>query len=206
MVESSVGDCSKEMALVMLEGAQEVLGAERLNSMLDEILPNRSGSGDAAALDWLSFSEVCSLPQILEGVYGIQGGRGLTLRIGRSSFKYGLKQLTGFAGLREVNFRLLPAPMRLERGLKLLADQFAAEFGDSMMVTDEGRFWQLRSETCPFCQDHLAADSCCYWMVGLLQEFTAWASGGRFYPVNEVECRAAGAFTCTYQIEKKPLD
>jgi predicted hydrocarbon binding protein len=46
----------------------------------------------------------------------------------------------------------------------------------------------------------------CYLIAGLLQEFTTWADGGRFYRIMETECRGNGSQACLYRIEKKPLD
>lgn len=137
--------------------------------------------------------------QALEEIYGQPASRGLALRIGRASFQYGLKKYGDQAGFRAMEFRLLPAPRRLENGLRSLAQIIARECGSSISVSDEGAYWQWRVDRQTTAQD-------CFLIAGLLQEFTNWAGGGRFYRVEETECQACGSLACTYRIEKKPLD
>lgn len=207
MVEPTVTDCSKEIVQVLLDAAQDILGAEQLMKVLNDLsVSPLSADTETAYVQSLSFLDLCGLPQILEGIYGIPGGRGLSLRIGRSVFRYGLHNLGELAGLRDMEFRLLPAPRRIYTGLQALAKLISREAGSPIAVTDEGTCWTWRAENCPLCRGHLSADPCCYLMVGLLQEFLSWAGGGRYYQVTETSCCAIGASACVYSIEKKPLD
>jgi hypothetical protein len=208
MVEPIVCDCSDVAARILLEGAQEILGIDKLRSLLEEY--SSESVQTIAALKTgsvlLSIGEVAMLAQILEGNYGVQGGRGLSLRIGRSAFKYGLKHFSEESALNSVSFRLFPAPRRLEIGLQTMARILSHECSDVITVADAGDYWLWRSENCLSCRNHQSADSSCYLTVGLLQEYMAWAGGGRFYRVTEIECRAAGDQACVYQITKTPLD
>lgn len=207
MVDPTVTDCSKEIVQVLLDAAQDILGADQLRKVLNDLSLNPlSVDTETAYVQSLSLVDLCALPQILEGIYGVPGGRGLSLRIGRSVFRYGLHNLDDLAGLREMAFRLLPAPHRIYTGLQVLANLISREASSQISVTDEGTHWIWRAENCPLCRGHLSADPCCYLMVGLLQEFLSWAGGGRYYQVTELTCCAVGASACVYRIEKRPLD
>ena len=46
----------------------------------------------------------------------------------------------------------------------------------------------------------------CYGAVGILQEGLRWASGGKDFKVEEVECQAMGADNCVFHIYKEPLN
>jgi predicted hydrocarbon binding protein len=134
------------------------------------------------------------------------GGRGLALRIGRSSFKYLLQRHGNELGLNSADFHLQRAPQRMKSGLHLLASQVASDSSDRITISDDDTHWMWRSERCPVCWGRQEKAACCYLTVGLIQAFLSWAGGGRFYKVVENECRATGAAACSFWIEKKPLD
>jgi predicted hydrocarbon binding protein len=203
MVNTSVTACSQQVVNILVEGAQELLGIEDLQRVID-LGGNRSARGRAAQV--VTPFNFADLPHGLEKQYGLASGRGLALRIGRAAFKYVLLRHGDALGLTTVDFRLQRAPRRMLEGLRILSDQIMNECGDSIAIVDGEDHWVWRSERCPICRGRSTEDPCCYLMVGLLQEFLGWAGGGRFYPVREVECRAAGDLACTYNIYKKPLD
>lgn len=197
MIKTTVSNCSDTITQILLEGAEDVLGADKLRNFLDGSWP-----GDGP----FSWAQTRPLLQQLQTTYGIPGARGLAQRIGRAAFKYGVKQFGEQAGFLSPEFRLLPAPRRIASGLTTLAQVMGDECDDSISIADGGLYWLWRSERCPVCQGASAPDPCCYLVVGLLQEFTTWAGGGRFYPVTEVACRANGQTVCEFRIDKKPLD
>lgn len=196
MVEPVARDYSLVASQVFLEGAQELLGHERLEQLRGCPV---NGNG-------IAFRDVRALMDSLEEAYGSQGGRGLALRIGKAVFRHGLKELGGQAGFQDVQYRILPSPRRVEQGLQTLAQVVSDTFENPVVVTDVGSHWLWRMEGCPVCQGCNTGDPGCYLVVGLIQEFATWAAGGRFYRVMETECRAAGDPACVFRIEKKPLD
>ena len=196
MVEPVSRDYSQVAAQVFLEGAQELLGNERLEGF----------HGRPVNEDGFAFQDVRALLRYLEEAYGAPGGRGLALRIGRAVFRHGLKELGGQAGFRDMEYRILPSPRRVEQGLQTLAQLVGDTFQSPVAVTDEESHWQWRMDACPVCQGCRTEDPGCYLVVGLIQEFATWAAGGRFYRVKETGCRAAGDPACVFCIEKKPLD
>jgi hypothetical protein len=196
MVDSTFNAYPVVFGQMLLEGAQELLGPEDLSGWMKKW----SCSGDLSARD------LGRLLAALEETYGTMGAQGLAIRIGRASFRCVLQRFGDRVGFRTPEFRLLPSPIRLERGLRRLAALAADELGGEITVTDTGLHWLWRSAGSPIYGERVSGGLACYWTVGVLQEFTSWAGGGRFYQVAETECRGGGAPVCVFQIDKKPLD
>lgn len=205
MVNTIVNTPLKVTTQILLDGAQEILGMETLQKVVERVAPGGS-SPCGGAFHKLPLREAGPFLRALEEMYGQPSGRGLALRIGRAAFRYGLKCFGDRAGFLSVEYRLLPAPRRLESGLRSLACLFGEEYCSKISVSDEGTCWLWRME-----RDPKTAGPDCFLIAGLLQEFTTWAGGGRFYRVVEIECaegrsEAAGSPACVFRIEKKPLD
>ena len=196
MIEPIVRNVSDIATQIFLEGARELLGVEQWSRFA--VGYHASGMPEKTQAGILSRS--------LEEIYGPAAGQGLALRIGRAMFRHGLKQLGDQAGFRAIDFRMLPAPRRVENGLYSLARLMAEYTHSKVVVADEGHYWSWRVEHCPVCQGFHANEPCCYLMVGLIQEFASWADGGHFYRVAEVACQAACADACVFHIDKRPLD
>jgi predicted hydrocarbon binding protein len=109
-------------------------------------------------------------------------------------------------GIIDLNFRLLPVPVRLKTGLEALAELMGIIGDEQVTVDEDERSWLWRSEGCPLCWGRVSREPVCQFTVGLLQEFYTWASGGRVYSLSEVACQAAGAPACLIKIDKKALD
>lgn len=197
MIKTTISNCSDSVTQIFLEGAEDVLGAEKLRELLAGQLQ------DDLPISW---TNAAPLLWRLEATYGAPGARGLAQRIGRAAFKYGVNRYGEQAGFHAPEFRLLPAPRRIATGLASMAQVLGEECNDTISVIDEGSYWLWRSERCPVCQGHTAPEPCCYLVVGMLQEFSAWAGGGRFYSVTETSCRSNGDPVCAFRIDKKPLD
>lgn len=195
-MESTVRNVSDIATQIFVEGARELLGVEQWSRFASGShaagAPNRTVAG--------------ILTHSLEKHYGHSVGQGLALRIGRAVFRHGLKQLGDQAGFRTTEYRMLPAPRRVETGLHNLARVIAEYTGSEITISDEGNCWKWQVDNCQVCQGYSASEPCCYVLVGLIQEFTGWADAGRYYQVKEIACRAAGAGACVFQINKQPLD
>lgn len=199
---------AKKTSLVLLEGAQELLGADLYRRFLPPSDCIESMPGLAARPVMVSFGlrEMARFTRQLEAAYGVSGGRGLAQRIGRAAFKYSLQVLGDDAGLRSQEYRLLPPLRRLETGLQGLARVIAAETGDRITLTSEADHWQWRQASSETNGRVHAAGPACYLLVGFLQEFLCWAGGGRYYRVVESECRESTGPECVFRIDKKALD
>jgi predicted hydrocarbon binding protein len=154
----------------------------------------------------VTFRELGTMMRSLDEMYGPQGGRGLALRAGRASFKYGLKEFGPVVGMADLSFSLMPLPMKLRVGANVFCETFN-KFSDQVVrltETDDRLIWEnLR---CPVCWGRHSDSPCCFLAVGVLQEALYWASGGKYFEVNETTCVACGDEVCTIVIEKTPLE
>ena len=154
----------------------------------------------------MEYSEIVAIGVGLEQMYGPRGGHGVALRAGRAGFKYILRQYGPAMGITDLQFRLLPVPVRVKTGLDALAALMARLGHEQVSVSETERSWLWRSQNCPYCWQRSLPEPGCHFTAGLLQEFFAWVSSGRVYAVSEVECQGCGAQACLFQIDKKPLD
>lgn len=200
--------CSHLLVQVAQEGMKEIIGQAGVNAVFNLELrkSEETGSEPVNLEDGVSFGELASLQAALEELYGPRGGRGVALRAGRASFPYFLREFGLLSGLMDMDFRLLPARLRLRAGLERMARTIAGFCHEAIEVSEDERCWYWRIERCPECWERQTSEPCCHYIVGLLQEYMAWASGGKYFPVVEVECCAAGGAACIIQIEQQALD
>ena len=189
-------------------GMEEVIGMSGVDAVLrlaslEKFIKNYP---PARAERAFSFETVSLLQSTLEQVYGPRGGRGLALRVGRATFKYGLKEYGSLLGLTEMAFRLLSLPTKLHTGTKAFAELFNKHTDQKVVVEEKDNkiFWHI--ERCPLCWERKADEPICHLAVGLLQEALYWVSGGKNFSVQETSCVACGNEVCTIVIDKRPLD
>ena len=188
-------------------GMEEVIGISGVDAVLrlaslENFIQNYP---PARAERTFSFETVSLLQSTLEQVYGPRGGRGLALRVGRATFKYGLKEYGSMLGLTEMAFRLLSLPTKLHTGTKAFADLFNKHTDQKVVVEEKDNkiFWHI--ERCPLCWERKADEPICHLAVGLLQEALYWLSGGKVFDVEETACIARGDTTCTIVIDQTPF-
>lgn len=197
----------QKMGRIILLGMEEVISKGGVDAILhlaelDDLIQNYPPS---KAEKSFSFEKVSLLLGTLEQAYGPRGGRGLALRTGRASFKYGLKEYGTMLGLTEVAFRLLPLSTKLRVGARSFAELFNKHTDQRVRVeeTDSTIFWHI--ERCPLCWERKADEPICHLAVGLLQEALYWLSGGKVFNVEETACIARGDSNCTILVYKTPL-
>jgi predicted hydrocarbon binding protein len=184
--------------IIGVNGVETVL---RLSS-LDELTRNSPPSQPDRTLP---FETVSALQSALEKVYGPRGGRGIALRVGRSTFRYGLKEYGSLLGLSETAFRLLPLPTKLRTGARVFADLFNKHTDQQVNLEEkDGKlYWHI--ERCPLCWERQVDEPCCQLAVGLLQESLYWLSGGKVFNVEETACIGRGDAACTITIDQTPI-
>ncbi len=188
-------------------GMEEVIGRSGVDAVLrlaslEKFIQNYP---PARADRDFSFETVSLLQSTLEQVYGPRGGRGLALRVGRATFKYGLKEYGSLLGLTEIAFRLLSLPTKLRTGARAFGDLFNKHTDQNVRVEEmnDQIFWHI--ERCPLCWGRKSEEPICHLAVGLLQEALYWLSGGKVFNVEEIACVARGDACCTVVIDKMPL-
>ncbi|HUG34237.1 MAG TPA: 4-vinyl reductase [Anaerolineales bacterium] len=195
------------MGRIILLSMEEVMGRNGVNAVLK--LASQSSlienyPPDDTKLDF-SFSAVSGLMETLEQVYGPHGGRGLSLRVGRACFNYGVRQYGAQIGVTAMAFKLLPLPAKLSAGAKALAELFNTFTDQRVHIEEDGKsiFWHI--ERCPLCWERKTHEPACHLAVGLLQEALYWLSGGKVFPVEEQTCIGAGDKACTIVIDPSPI-
>ncbi len=180
-------------------GVNAALALAKLRHLVNNYPPNN--------LDrQFSFEDYGAINQALDDMYGPRGGRGLALRAGRATFKYGLKEFGAVLGMADLAFRLLPLGMKLKVGFNAFAETFN-KFTDQIVRVEEDQdhFYWI-NERCPVCWGRKSEMPVCHAATGIIQESLHWVSGGKNFRVQEVQCVAMGAPSCNWVIDKKPLD
>ncbi len=152
------------------------------------------------------FSELSRTCQALETMYGPRGARGMELRAGRIAFTYGLKEFGPLLGMADLAWKVMPLGIKVKIGLNAIAQTFD-RFSDQPTRVEErkGQFLYI-IEKCPPCWNRRSDSPCCHIARGILEEGLRWVSGGKNFRVEEIECRAVGDPTCTFAIDREPLD
>lgn len=191
----------------MLLGVEEIISRSGLNAVLNLAKKQPvENSISAAAAQRMNYSDITEINEALEKMYGPRGGRGIALRAGRASFKYILRQHGTAMAVTELNYRMLPVPVRLKTGLEALAGLMGRIGSEQVLISENEQQWIWQSQSCPLCWQRTVSQVVCHFTAGLLQEYFAWASSGRVFGVTEVECRAAGKPACLFVIDKKSFD
>jgi predicted hydrocarbon binding protein len=197
-----------KMGRIILLAMEEIIGRNGVNAVLNLAeLQGLINNYPPNNLDLrFSFENLSRIMVTLEALYGIRGGRGLALRTGRASFKYGLREFGPILGITDLSFRLLPLQMKLKVG----ADAFAQAFNNftdqnvSLEEDEQSLYWHI--ERCPLCWGRAADSPVCQLAAGTLQEALHWVSGGKYFEVEETGCIAMGDQACTFSILKQPID
>ncbi len=195
------------MGRIVLTAMDDIMGRHGVNATLnfaglgrrvDNYPPNNLELG-------FTFTELATIQRTLDELFGDRGGRALSLRIGRETFKYALKEFMPILGIADLAFRPLHLGIKLKIGLEIFAETFN-KFTDQIVSLAEERdrhLWII--ERCPVCWGRSSTQPCCHLAVGLLQESLNWVSNGREFEVREDRCVAAGDEFCIITIFKQPL-
>jgi predicted hydrocarbon binding protein len=200
--------CSSQMEWIILQGMEEIMGEGGMRSILHKASLSDRMTVQAPQDNQFSipFADISRLQQTLEQMYGPLGGRGVAQRSGRASFHYGLRLFGDKAGFNSLDFRLLPAKLKLRRGADSLAELLGQISDQYIRMEEDEKSIYWIAERCPLCWGRHADKPVCHLQVGFLQEFLYWASGGKYFNVVETECAAVGAPACVFRIDQQALD
>ena len=142
--------------------------------------------------------------------YG-RAGKSLDYRIGRISSKYAIeKQAAVFNVATRAAVRFLPFASQVSTGLDNTINGFKKlwkDYGEEAVISkeDRGSSFGYVVSTCPNCAGKTADEPICHQTTGMLLEVFEWLTGKKV-SVKEVECRAMGAPSCTWEISKTPAE
>ena len=190
-----------------LEAMEEIMGRNGLNAILNlaglsYLIDNYPPANLKKEFDFADYS---SLMGALEEMYGPRGGRGLQLRAGRVGFTRGGTKMGALVGVGDLAFKVLPLRAKLKAGLPAMAMVFSKFSDQKSTVADSGDYYTYAIHACPVCWGRKADRPICFSAKGLLEEGLHWVSGGLKFRVEEIECVAMGAETCSFAIYKEPI-
>ncbi|GAP17131.1 4-vinyl reductase [Levilinea saccharolytica] len=199
--DACTSGCLQPVGRMVLDGVQEIVGRVGLVAVLN--LANLSHLSDPAAA--LKGTDLRALRRALEDLYGRRGGRGVLLRSGRAAFRPFLDHFGEELHLTQTEFRLQPAPVRIQAGLEAITGVLSQVGSSPLDFTETPDAWVWTQRGCWWCHPSESQEPVCQFAVGLLQEYLNWASG-KVYHVEETACKGTGAEACVFHISKHPLD
>jgi predicted hydrocarbon binding protein len=173
----------------LIRGLEEVLGPVELANL-------HSGSNNSG-------NPVSSIRKKMDELYGPTGARGLAICSGRAAFKHLLAESGREIGFEATEYRFLPIRSKIRRGLEMLAKWIEKTYTLQATLYSENKVFRFEVKGVAGTSNVLTL---CDFTSGLLQEFLAWTSGGKFYAVHEAECRGTGAEQCSFLVGKYPLE
>jgi predicted hydrocarbon binding protein len=179
-------------------GVNVILNLAELPEFIDHYPPNTANRD-------FSFRVISRIHTALEVFYGAHGGRGVALRVGRACFQHGLREYGPLMGLTDLAFRLMPLQARLKVGANALAEIFNKQTDQRVHLEYKEATILWHIEGCPLCWERQTNEPACQMAVGLLQEALYWVSGGKYFSIDEISCRASGASACTIAINRTPM-
>lgn len=189
---------------ILLLSMEEIIGHNGMNAVLNQAdlkhLINDYPPNDFEQS--FCFDEVSRVLVSLEQLYGTRSGWGLALRSGRVFFQIGIREFAEELGIKDSEFRLLPLDRKIFSGLVAWAKLINDHSDQKVRLEDlkERILWIV--EPCPLCWGYRNGYAMCYLEVGMLQEALYWMSGGKFFTVDEIQCKANGDSSCTIAIMK----
>lgn len=147
------------------------------------------------------------LPESLPQRYGLPTAQGLAWRAGRAAWPWLYRHHQNVIGLDEIEFWLLPLRRRLSQGLHTTVTFLQSCQRWTLALDETPAEWHIQVYQVPPPYPD-PAHLWCWFLGGLVQEFLAWASGARVYPLRALSCAAAPSETtpCRIAFGRVPLD
>ena len=187
---------------------EDVMGRNGVNALLN-LAGAKQWVNSFPANDYkreIAYLDFAAVMEAMETMYGVRGARGMELRAGRYAFNLGLKEFGPLLGVGDLALQLMPMTIKMKITLNLTARTFAS-YADQPTRLEErkGQFLYI-IEKCPVCWGRHTDKPSCFIAQGILEEALSWVTGGRTFKVDEVECCSAGGTSCTWAIDKDPID
>ncbi len=199
----------KAMANAMLRNlllaVEEVLGKRGLRAVLN-MAGLRRFIDDYPPSDLemdVTYSEYAAVEEALMDVCGRRGARGMLMRVGRATFRYGLEEQPAVLGLAGLALRFLPMRSRVKLILERVADASQQAVNQPIHIEEQEDCFIYVATDCP-CRFMVPKERpACFVTVGAIQEALRWGTGKDF-EVEEITCIATGQDACRYRIAKQP--
>ena len=139
--------CSKTLLRIAQEGVKDIIGEKGVHAL--QISGEQLHSPHPEDIQSVSLHASAPWLDALKEKYGETGMRGLAMRAGRASFSYFLREYGPETGLSEIDFRLLPARVRLRAGMDKMAETFKDKGGRIYLDAEEAARANEALETSP---------------------------------------------------------
>ena len=195
-----------------LIAAEEAIGGKALETVFSENdLTQFADSYPPAKMrlsQTVTVGDYANLSTGLLKFYG-EAGSSEVVRLGRISTKPALEsQGKLFNMAARTAIKLLPTSLQIktvlegiQSDLEKIYKQANHEVGVS--IEDRDQAWAYIDKCCALCAGKEANVPICWSWVGTLEESLHWLTGKEF-AVEQVECRAMGADSCVWEINKTP--
>lgn len=195
------------LLLQVMRGIEEVLGANGLHAVLRSSGLARFVS--APPPNNLEFDvlarEYAQLNAAIESFTG-RAGKGMLQRIGRSSFRWGVREQSAVMGIAGIALKALPIRLRKRAVLLALRKGLmdVVPYG-SVDVQEVDGVLVYSDYACTICHMRHSEQSICHLYVGSLMEAMAYATGRdiRAFEIVETLCRAKGDACCRFEIRDR---
>ncbi len=191
--------CSGTMTEILLEGVRETIEIPEEGSLerSDDLFDKNSDSDTRTENELFNFLKTVSL------TFGERGASGIVHRIGEASFRCFLRMQGKYFELTENSFRLMNSQQRIVFGLKKIAEFAQQNCGAKILIIENEKrwLWQVIENETVNAWNHLFSP----YTFGLLREFFAWSSGGRYYPMQEIPVPPDSEILFQLEINKQPL-
>lgn len=195
------------LLLQMLRGIEEVLGQNGLNVVLRSSgLERFVGNPPPNDLEHdVLAREYASLNAAIEEFTG-RAGKGMLQRIGRASFRWGIKEQAAVMGLAGIALKALPQRLRmraillgLRKGLMDVVDYGLVD------VQEQDGVLIYTDYACTICHTRHSDHPACHLYIGTLGEAMTFATGKdlRAFEIIETHCKAMGDGFCRFEISEK---
>ena len=194
---------------ILFEALQEITGKSGLQAIINMTsLPIEKADGTRISVDHLTPDNWQNLAQTLESLYGQRGAYGIAVRTGQVFFRDFFRSFGLNTGMMDRHYRMLPKPKRIQRGLEILADSLSLYIPDLQVdVIQDSENWYWRFKNMGLFSDSPGfAKILLKFIVGIIREFLSWTSGGKFYPVNEMNLAAEVNAGPIIIIQKRYID
>ncbi|HMQ30611.1 MAG TPA: 4-vinyl reductase [Chloroflexaceae bacterium] len=178
-------------------GVKAVLRLANLPEYLEAYPPNDFKRG-------YPFESQAATSQALHTMYGPRGARGLEMRAGRVAFNLGLREFGPLLSVSDLAMKLMPPSMKLKIILNAVTQVFDRFTDLKPHIREEKSQFVYHITQCSNCIAREPAPHF-YLARGILEESTAWASGGKRFLVEQCSCMGQGAETCAFNINKEPV-
>jgi predicted hydrocarbon binding protein len=150
-------------------------------------------------------TDLSALMAAIYQMYGEQSSRGIFRRWGRVLGQNAV-DLRPTAKLLKPMLNLLSLDRRVATILETIVREADQARGEPLhTVTETDQTFVLTIRDCLFCYSLRTAEPMCLTVVGTLEAVLNWGTG-RDYVVTETTCISQGNDTCTFVIDKRPLN